>query len=54
MPQVEKRIEIYDHTGLIDVQLVMVDEEPIEDLISQRELEMIRIYNEIQDLKARQ
>jgi hypothetical protein len=54
MAQVEKRIEIYDQTGLIDVQTVMVEEEPIEDMISQKEQELVRIYNEIQALKERQ
>lgn len=54
MAQVEKRIEIYDQTGLIDVQTVMVEEEPIENIISQKEQELIRIYNEIEALKARQ
>ena len=54
MPQVEKRIEIYDQTGLIDVKIEMVEEEPIENIISQKEQELIRIYNEIEALKARQ
>lgn len=53
MAQVEKRIEIYDQTGLIDVQVVMVEEELIEDLISQKEQELIRLYNEIESLKNR-
>ncbi len=54
MAQVEKRIEIYDQTGLIDVQTVMVEEQPIENIISQKEQELVRIYNEIQALKERQ
>lgn len=53
MAQVEKRIEIYDQTGLVDVQIVMVEEEPIEDLITQKENELIKIYNEIESLKKR-
>lgn len=51
MGQIEKRIEIYDQTGLIDVKVVMVEEEPIEDLIAQKEQELIKIYNEIELLK---
>ncbi len=54
MAQVEKRIEIYDETGLISVETIMVEEEPIENLISQKEEELLRIYNEIEALKARQ
>jgi hypothetical protein len=53
MAQVEKRIEIYDHTGLIDVKVVMVEEEPIENLIAQKEQELIRLHNEIESLKNR-
>lgn len=53
MAQVEKRIEIYDQTGLIEVKTIMVEEEPIENIISQKEEELVRIYNEIQALKER-
>jgi hypothetical protein len=53
MAQVQKTIEIYDQTGLIDVKMVMVEEEPIENLIAQKEEELIRIYNEIEALKNR-
>jgi hypothetical protein len=54
MAQVEKRLEIYDETGLISVETIMVEEEPLANLIEQKEQELIRIYNEIEALKARQ
>ncbi len=54
MAQVEKTIEIYDETGLISVETIMVEEEPLSNLIEQKEQELIRIYNEIEALKARQ
>ena len=53
MAQVEKTIEIYDQSGLIEVKTIMVEEEPIENIISQKEQELIRIYNEIEALKNR-
>lgn len=52
----QKRIDIYDNNGFVetiykDIPDVEFD---IQDMISQKEEELIRIYNEIQDLKARQ
>jgi len=54
MAQVEKRIEIYNDKGLLKVDTVMVEEESLTNLIEQKEQELIRIYNEIETLKARQ
>lgn len=48
---VQKRVEVYDETGLIDVYYVNVDEPTPEELIAEKEAELIRIYDEIQALK---
>jgi hypothetical protein len=48
---IQKRIEVYDETGLIDVYFVDTDEPTQEEIIAQKEAELINIYNEIQLLK---
>jgi len=51
----QQRIEIYDETGLIEVQYVDAPDEPtIEEQISENEAKLIEIYDEIQRLKALQ
>jgi hypothetical protein len=45
------RNEIYDDNGLVRVEYIEVDEQPIEDLLKEKEAELIKIYNEIQQLK---
>jgi len=46
------RNEIYDDNGLIEVQFIEVDDEKTsEELLSEKEAELLRIYNEIQQLK---
>jgi hypothetical protein len=45
------RNEIYDDNGLVRVEYIEVDEQPTEDLLKQKEAELIKIYNEIQQLK---
>jgi len=47
----EKRVEVYDETGLINVYFVEVDEPTDEELLTEKEAELIKIYNEIQLLK---
>lgn len=51
MAQVERIIETYDDNGLVEVKTIMVEEQPIVDLISQKEEELIRVYNELEALK---
>lgn len=46
--------EIYDENGLIEVQYIEVEDTHIEDLISQKEKELLAIYEEIQKLKNNQ
>jgi hypothetical protein len=45
------RQEIYDDNGLVEVKFIEVDDIPTEDLITQKEAELLAIYNEIQKLK---
>ena len=45
------RNEIYDENGLVRVEFVETDEPSPEELIAQKEEELIRIYDEIQALK---
>ena len=45
------RNEIYDENGLIEVQYIEVEETPTEDLITQKEKELLEIYEQIQNLK---
>jgi hypothetical protein len=45
------RQEIYDNTGLIDVIITEQEVPDNEQLISEKEQELIKIYEEIQKLK---
>jgi hypothetical protein len=45
------RNEIYDDNGLLRVEFIEVDEPTQEELLAEKEAELIRIYNEIQELK---
>ena len=50
MPQV--RNEYYDDNGLIRVEFIEVDEPSQEDLIAQKEAQLLAMYNELQALKG--
>jgi hypothetical protein len=52
MPQV--RNEIYDINGLVRVEFIEVDEPTQEELIAQKEAELIAVYQELQRLKDNQ
>ena len=56
MSLVEKKTVIFDENGYKETIVEMVEkfDLPIEDIISQKEEELVRIYNEIQALKERQ
>jgi len=49
MAQIRK--EIYDDNGLIEVIFIEVDEPTQEELIAQKEAELMAIYKEIEILK---
>ena len=46
------RHEIYDENGIVSVEFIEVDELTTEELISQKEDELLAIYAELQALKA--
>ena len=45
------RQEIYDDNGLVEVRFIEVDEPTIEELIEQKEAELLKIYAELNELK---
>lgn len=45
------RNEIYDDNGLVRVEFIEVDEITQEELLAEKQAELLRIYKEIQDLK---
>ena len=50
MPQV--RHEIYDENGLIRVEFIDVEEPTQDELIAQKEAELLAMYNELKALKG--
>jgi hypothetical protein len=56
MEMIEQKTVIWDENGYKEtiVEMVPKIEIPVSDMISQKEEELIRIYNEIEALKARQ
>jgi len=49
MPQI--RQEIYDDNGLVEVKFIEVDEPTSEELIAEKEAELLKIYAELNELK---
>lgn len=48
------RNEIYDDNGLVRVEYIEVEDVSTEDIIAQKEAELLRIYEEIQNIKNQQ
>ena len=46
------RQEIYDDNGLVEVKFIEVDEPKIEELIGEKEAELLKIYAELNELKG--
>ncbi len=46
------RQEIYDDNGLVEVKFIEVDEPTSEELIAEKEAELLKIYAELNELKA--
>jgi hypothetical protein len=46
------RNEIYDSNGLVRVEYIEVDEPTQEELVAQKEAELLAIYAELQALKV--
>jgi hypothetical protein len=49
----EIRNEIYDDNGLVRVEFIEVDEPTHEELIAQKEAELLTMYKELEALKAK-
>lgn len=47
------RNEIYDDNGLVRVEFIEVEDIPTEDLIAQKEAELLAVYAELQKLKEK-
>lgn len=45
------RNEIYDDNGLVSVEFIEVEDVTQEELIKEKETELLRIYQEIQNIK---
>jgi hypothetical protein len=43
--------EIYDENGLVEVKFIEVDEPTQEELIAEKEAELLKIYAELNELK---
>ena len=50
MPQV--RNEIYDDNGLVRVEFIEVEEPTQEELVAQKEAELLALYEELKALKG--
>jgi hypothetical protein len=50
MPQV--RNEIYDENGLVRVEFIEIDEPTPEELIAQKEAELLAVFEELKRLKG--
>lgn len=50
MPQV--RNEIYDENGLVRVEYLEIDEPTQEQIIAEKEAELLAMYNELKALKG--
>jgi hypothetical protein len=46
------RQEIYDDNGLVEVAFIEVDQPTQEELIAQKEAQLLALYEEIQTLKT--
>jgi hypothetical protein len=47
------RNEIYDDNGLVRVEFIEIEDNLIEDILAEKEAELLRIYEEIQNIKNR-
>lgn len=46
------REEIYNDNGLVEVKFIEVDEPTSEELIAEKEAELLKIYAELNELKG--
>jgi hypothetical protein len=53
MAQIESKIVTYDDNGIVSEQIVMIEEPlSLDKRIEQKELELVKMYNALQDLIA--
>jgi hypothetical protein len=53
MAQIESKIVTYDDNGIVSEQIVMIEEPlTLDQKIQQKELELVKMYNALQDLIA--
>lgn len=50
MPEI--RNEIYDENGLVRVEFIQVDEPTTEELITQKEAELLAVFEELKKLRG--
>lgn len=49
---IQIREEIYDENGLVEVIFHQIEEPTTEELIAQKQEQLLQIYNEIQQLRS--
>lgn len=58
MGLVERKVEIHDENGFVELQTIMVEEpiilQSVEEMISQKEQQLLQMYEELQALKDKQ
>jgi hypothetical protein len=53
MAKIESKIVTYDDNGIVSEEIVMIDEPlTLDQKIEQKELELVKMYNALQDLIA--
>lgn len=53
MAQIESKIVTYDDNGIVSEQIIMIEEPlSLDKRIEQKELELVKMYNALQDLIA--
>jgi hypothetical protein len=53
MAQIESKIVTYDDNGIVSEEIVMIEEPlSLDKRIEQKELELVKMYNALQDLIA--
>jgi hypothetical protein len=53
MAQIESKIVTYDDNGIVSEKIVMIEEPlTLDQKIEQKELELVKMYNALQDLIA--
>ena len=58
MAQIERKVEIHDENGFVELQTIIVEEpitlQSVEEMILQKEQQLLQMYEELQALKEKQ